>query len=69
MDLYGFEVIEAVGADRMPVTVFTTAHSEHALAAFEACSLNYSLKQIRRSATRAHHDVFTRCNLVSRAFL
>jgi two-component system LytT family response regulator len=47
--LNGFEIIEAVGVDRMPVTVFTTAHSEHAIAAFEACALDYLLKPIREA--------------------
>ncbi len=58
----GFEVIEAVGVGQMPVTVFTTAHSEHAIAAFEACALDYLLKPIRearlaRSLVRAKEVV------------
>lgn len=40
----GFDVIRAVGADRMPVTVFVTAYDEHALRAFEAHALDYLLK-------------------------
>jgi two-component system LytT family response regulator len=42
----GFGVIEAVGIERMPVIVFTTAYSVHAIRAFEACALDYLLKPI-----------------------
>ena len=40
----GFGVVDAVGAERMPVTVFATAYVEFALRAFEACALDYLLK-------------------------
>jgi two-component system LytT family response regulator len=43
----GFDVIAAVGSDHMPVVVFTTAYSEYAIQAFEACALDYLLKPIR----------------------
>jgi two-component system LytT family response regulator len=42
----GFEVIEAIGSERMPVVVFTTAYGEYALQAFDACALDYVLKPI-----------------------
>ncbi len=42
----GFQVIEAVGPDRMPIVVFTTACDAHAIRAFEACALDYLLKPI-----------------------
>jgi two-component system, LytTR family, response regulator len=44
--LDGFEVVAAVGAERMPVTVFVTAHDQHALRAFEAHALDYLLKPL-----------------------
>jgi two-component system LytT family response regulator len=44
--LDGFGVVDAVGADAMPVVVFVTAHDEHALRAFEAQALDYVLKPI-----------------------
>jgi len=47
--LNGFDVVDAVGVNRMPVTVFTTAYCEHAIAAFEACALDYLLKPIREA--------------------
>jgi two-component system LytT family response regulator len=40
----GFGVVEAIGADRMPVTVFASAYVEFALRAFEAFALDYLLK-------------------------
>lgn len=42
----GFGVIEAVGVERMPVVVFTTAYGAHAIRAFEAAALDYLLKPI-----------------------
>jgi two-component system LytT family response regulator len=42
--LDGFEVIETVGADRMPAVVFVTAYDQHALRAFEVQALDYLLK-------------------------
>ncbi|MDQ3797859.1 MAG: LytTR family DNA-binding domain-containing protein [Acidobacteriota bacterium] len=40
----GFQVVEEVGVERMPVTVFVTAYDKHALRAFEAHALDYLLK-------------------------
>ena len=40
----GFDVIEAVGSDRMPLVVFVTAYDSYALQAFEAQALDYLLK-------------------------
>jgi two-component system LytT family response regulator len=40
----GFDVVETIGVDRMPVVVFVTAHDDYALRAFEAHALDYILK-------------------------
>lgn len=40
----GFGVIDAVGVERMPLTVFVTAYSHFALQAFEADAIDYLLK-------------------------
>jgi two-component system LytT family response regulator len=46
--LNGFEVLEALSpgptVSRMPVVIFTTAHDEHAIRAFEFSALDYLLK-------------------------
>jgi two-component system LytT family response regulator len=43
-ELDGLEVIDAVGAEHMPFTVFVTAYDQHAIRAFEANALDYLLK-------------------------
>jgi len=43
-ELDGLAVIEAVGAEEMPLTIFVTAYDQHAIRAFEANALDYLLK-------------------------
>lgn len=43
-ELTGLEVIAAVGAARMPLTIFVTAYDQHAISAFQANALDYLLK-------------------------
>jgi two-component system, LytTR family, response regulator len=43
-ELNGLEVIEALGPENMPLTVFVTAYDQHAIRAFEANALDYLLK-------------------------
>lgn len=43
-ELNGLEVVAAVGAHAMPLTVFVTAYDQHAVRAFEANALDYLLK-------------------------
>ena len=44
----GFDVIEAVGSDKMPLVIFVTAYDQHALKAFQVRALDYLLKPFDR---------------------
>jgi two-component system LytT family response regulator len=48
-EVSGFEVIEYIGIEQMPVVIFITAYDEFALRAFEACALDYLLKPFKKS--------------------
>lgn len=43
-EMDGFQVVEAVGAERMPVTIFVTAFDRYAIRAFDANAVDYLLK-------------------------
>jgi two-component system LytT family response regulator len=45
-ELDGFGVIEAIGVEDMPPTLFVTAYDAHALKAFEVHAMDYLLKPI-----------------------
>ncbi len=51
----GFQVLQAVGADKMPMVIFVTAYDQHALRAFEVRALDYLLKPFDRE--RFHNAV------------
>jgi two-component system, LytTR family, response regulator len=40
----GFEVVAAIGAEKMPVTIFVTAFDQFALKAFEVAAIDYLVK-------------------------
>jgi two-component system LytT family response regulator len=42
----GFDLLEQIGVERAPTTVFVTAYADHALRAFEVHALDYLLKPI-----------------------
>ena len=64
----GFEVVAAIGADRMPVTIFVTAFDQFALKAFEVAAIDYLVKpfdderfaQALARAKRSSSNGFTR---------
>jgi DNA-binding LytR/AlgR family response regulator len=43
-EMDGFEVIEAIGVERMPRVTFVTAYDQYTLRAFEVHALDYLLK-------------------------
>jgi two-component system LytT family response regulator len=66
-EMDGFEVMDAVGVERMPVTIFVTAHGSYALRAFDVRALDYLVKPFgkARFATalgRAKEQIAGRAN-------
>ncbi len=60
--LSGFELIEAVGTDKMPAIVFTTAYDQYAVDAFEVNAVDYLLKpfdstRFKKSLLRALAEI------------
>ena len=58
----GFEVVRAIGAERMPMVVFITAYDQFALKAFEVFAFDYLLKpfdddRFRATMARAKHSL------------
>lgn len=43
-EMDGFQVVEAIGVEQMPVTVFVTAFDQYAIRAFDANAVDYLLK-------------------------
>ncbi len=46
--LGGFEVLQSISEDRMPIIIFVTAYDQHALKAFEVHALDYLLKPFKQ---------------------
>lgn len=69
----GFAVVDALGADKMPLTIFVTAYDQHAIRAFEANALDYLLKpygdqRFENTLARIHarHDEHCVSNFVDK---
>ena len=61
----GFAVLKAIPPENMPVVIFTTAHEQHAIRAFEAHALDYLLKpfkaaRFKDAVARAREHLATR---------
>lgn len=61
-ELSGIEVVERIGPDRMPATIFATAYDHYAMAAFDANAIDYLLKpfddrRFARSIAKVRHQV------------
>jgi two-component system LytT family response regulator len=55
-ELDGFQVLDSLSAEELPVIVFVTAYDEHALRAFDAHALDYLLKPVARDRFRESLD-------------
>ena len=58
----GFEVLNSIPVDRLPIVIFTTAHDQYAIRAFEAHALDYLLKpfnheRLHRAIERAKAEI------------
>lgn len=51
--LNGFDVLEALEPELTPLVIFTTAHDEHAIRAFEFNALDYLLKPFKQARFKA----------------
>jgi two-component system, LytTR family, response regulator len=47
--LTGFDVLEALEGDALPAIIFTTAHDQHAIRAFEVSAVDYLLKPFKQA--------------------
>jgi two-component system LytT family response regulator len=61
-DIDGFDVLEAVGPENMPVVIFATAYDQYAVQAFDVHALDYLLKpfdeeRFRRTLERARQHL------------
>jgi two-component system LytT family response regulator len=61
-DLNGFDVVEAIGPEHMPLVIFATAYDKYALQAFDAHALDYLLKpfdeqRFHKALDRARRDL------------
>jgi two-component system, LytTR family, response regulator len=62
-EMDGFEVLERLGGESLPVIVFVTAFDKYAIRAFEVCALDYLLKPFDKerfqqtlARARAEHE-------------
>jgi two-component system LytT family response regulator len=49
----GFEIIEEVGQEHLPITIFVTAHHHCAVRAFEVHALDYLTKPVEPERLKA----------------
>jgi two-component system, LytTR family, response regulator len=59
-EMTGFQVVESVGIEQMPITIFVTAFDRYAMRAFDANAIDYLLKpfapdRFSRAVSRARH--------------
>ena len=52
-EMDGFELLETLPRERLPIVIFTTAYDQHAVRAFEAHALDYLLKPFKPARFQA----------------
>ena len=52
----GFEVLQAITEEQMPIVIFVTAYDQHAIRAFEVHALDYLLKPFKQERFRKTLD-------------
>ena len=62
--LGGFEVLDAIGTDKMPPTVFVTAYDQHAIRAFDVSAVDYLLKPFDEARFKAAWDRASKANTI-----
>jgi two-component system LytT family response regulator len=60
--LTGLQVVDAIGAEEMPLTIFTTAYDQFALKAFDRAAVDYLVKpfddeRFAQALRRARHSI------------
>ncbi len=55
-EMNGFDVIDAIGLDNMPIVIFVTAYDRYTLKAFEVHALDYLLKPFEEARLAAALD-------------
>jgi len=64
--LNGFEVIQAIGIEKMPAVIFVTAFDKYALKAFEVNAVDYLLKPFDRDRFESALDRVTKETLLQK---
>lgn len=67
----GLDIVSTIGAERMPLAIFVTAHAEHTLDAFDVEAVDYVLKpftddRLERALARAKARILERSAVVQR---
>jgi two-component system LytT family response regulator len=70
----GFEVVERVGIQHLPPTIFVTAYQEHAVRAFDVHAVDYLTKPVEKerlhtALTRVQEKIAARAALLTQAQL
>jgi two-component system LytT family response regulator len=73
-DLSGFDVVETIGVQHLPPTVFVTAYHEHAVRAFDVHAIDYltkpvEIERLQRALDRVEEKIAAKEALLTQAKL